>query len=44
MNIAFFGASVTQQTKESGYVPQFNNLLLNNNYNFNIIQKGFDKD
>jgi len=39
--IAFFGASVTQQTKESGYVPQFNNLLLNNNYNFNIIQKGF---
>ena len=43
MNIAFFGASVTQQTKESGYVPQFNNILVNNNnnYNFNIIQKGF---
>ena len=41
MNIVFFGASVTQQTKESGYVPQFKNILINNNHHFNVIQKGY---
>jgi len=41
MNIVFYGASVTQQTNISGYVPTFETILLKNNYNYNIIQKGF---
>jgi len=41
MNIAFFGASVTQQSGDSGFVPTFNKLIINNNLNYNIIQKGF---
>lgn len=43
MNIVFFGASVTAQTGDSGYVPVFKKMLLenNNNNNYNIIQKGF---
>lgn len=42
MSICFFGASVTQQSKESGYVILFNELLKQNDLNnLNIIQKGF---
>jgi len=41
MNIVFFGASVTEQTKKSGYVPQFKQIVTDNSLNFNIIQKGY---
>lgn len=42
MNIVFFGASVTQQKGDSGYVPTFSKLLVQNNFSgVNIIQKGF---
>jgi hypothetical protein len=41
MNIAFFGASVTQQQKESGYVTQFQQIVTDNSLNFNIIQRGY---
>jgi len=40
MNVVFFGASVTAQKDESGYVPVFKKMLLEDN-NYNIIQKGF---
>jgi hypothetical protein len=41
MNIVFFGASTTEQKYSSGYVPQFQKLILDNSLNFNIIQKGY---
>ena len=42
MKIAFFGASVTQQNGESGYVPTFTKLLVENNFtDAVVIQKGF---
>ncbi len=42
MNIVFFGASVTQQIYNSGYVIQFKNIIEENNLNeLQIIQKGF---
>ena len=34
MNIVFYGASVTQQKHDSGYVPTFQKLLIENNKNY----------
>jgi len=41
MDIVFYGASVTEQSGESGFVPTFNKLIMDNLLNYNIIQKGF---
>jgi hypothetical protein len=41
MNIIFFGASVTQQTKDSAFVSTFKNLITTNNLDLNIIQHGY---
>lgn len=41
MNIIFFGASVTEQTHLSGFVPTFRETIENNKLNYNVIQKGF---
>ena len=41
MNIVFYGASVTQQKHDSGYVPTFQKLLIENNKNYDVTQNGF---
>ena len=42
MKICFYGASVTQQSNDSGFVQQFKNIIKTNNlYDLEIIQKGF---
>jgi hypothetical protein len=42
MKICFFGASVTEQGYKNGFVPQFKNILEENQLNnVEIIQKGF---
>lgn len=42
MRICFYGASVTEQKNNTGYVPVFKNILEENQLNnFEIIQKGF---
>lgn len=41
MNILFFGASVTKQQGDSGFVPCFQKIIKKNNFNCNVIQKGY---
>jgi hypothetical protein len=41
MNILFFGASVTQQSGKSGYVPIFKKIIEDNKFDDNVIQKGY---
>ena len=40
-NIIFYGASVTQQSGQSGFVPTFKNMIDLNQLEYNIIQKGY---
>ena len=40
-NIVFYGASVTQQSGQSGYVPRFKNIIDLEQNKYNIIQKGY---